>query len=146
MKQLLFVVLALFALPCPAEHQYEIYYQSETEETIQLTVKVYGVKEKQADYYACLDVVQALIFEGIQGSKRRYLPYVHDQQDSYHDHEAYYRNLFDKGGFLSFVVASSVKEKGKSNKKKYYLVNVNINFKALKESLTRHNVMRRFGV
>ena len=141
------IFMILLALSCLAQGQYEIFYQSETDETIQLSVMVSGVKEKYVDYYANLYAVQALIFDGIKGSKRRFLPYVHDERTSYSEHAAFYHNLFDNGGFWSFIIASSIVEKGKTkDKKKYYLVNVNVNYNALKESLSNHNVIRRFGV
>ena len=147
MKYLFSLFMFMMILPSFAQEQYEIFYQSETDETIQLSVMVYGVKEKQADSFANLYAVQALIFDGIKGSKRRYLPYVQDSENSFIEHSAYYHNLFDKGGYWSFIIASSIEEKGKTkDKQKYYLVNVNVNFKALKDSLTSHNVIRRFGV
>lgn len=147
MKHLLSILLLLLAVPCNAQHQYEISYQSETEETIQLSVIVYGVKEKQARESACLCAMQSLIFDGIKGSKRRYIPYVQDKQSSYNEHAAFYYSFFDKGEYLSYVIAASIMEKGKTqDKQKYYLVNVNINFKALKDCLSYHNVIRRFGV
>ncbi len=133
--------------PISAQSNYEIYYQSETEETIQLSVVVFDCKQKKANDLACLYAIQALIFDGIQGSKRRFLPYVQDEEGSFRDHAAYYHDLFDNGGAYSHVIASSIMEKGKSNdKRKFYVVNVNINFKSLKESLVNHNVIRRFGV
>ena len=137
----------MLSIPCFSQRNYEIFYQSETDETIQMSVMVYDVKQKQADAYACMYAVQALVFDGIKGSKRRYIPYVQDEKTSCTEHGAYYHNLFDNGGFWSFVIASSIAEKGKTkDKKKYYMVNVNINYKALKESLASHNVIRRFGV
>ncbi len=146
----LFLTISSFlflSVPCYGQHDYEIYYQSETEETIQLTIVVYGVKEKYANAYACSDAIYALIFDGINGSKRRYLPYVNDKETSYKDHYAYYHDLFENGGFWSFVIASSIVEKGKSkDKRKFFAVNVNINILALRASLVEHNVMRRFGV
>ena len=147
MKQLLAILMIVFALPCFSQKKYEIYYQSETDENIQLTVIVYDVKEKQADSYASLYAIQSLIFDGIKGSKRRYLPYVQDEKQSFEEHSAYYHNLFDNGGFWSFIIASAIVEKGKKEKKeKYYVVNLNVNHKALKDSLSNHNVIRRFGV
>jgi hypothetical protein len=146
-KILTFIFLLMPVLSCYAQHQYEIFYQSETEESIQMSVIVYGVKKKVATDYACLDAVQALIFEGIKGSKRRQIPYVQDEQSSYNEHAAYYHDLFDNGGFRSFVIAASLIEQGKTpDKKNFYMVNVNIHYKSLKESLSNHNVIRRFGV
>lgn len=141
------LLLGTMALPASAQQQYEIYYQSETDETIQLSVMVYDVKEKQAANYACIYAVQALIFDGIDGSKRRRIPYVHNEKESFEKHSAYYHNIFDNSEYQSFIIASSIKEKGKTqDKKKYYLVNVNVSVKSLKESLIQHNVIRRFGV
>ena len=140
-------VFFLLILPCLAQHQYEIHYLSETDKSIQLTVIVSNVKEKQATAYACSDAGHALLFNGIEGSRSRRLPYIHDENESYEKHAAYYHDIFDNGGFWSFIIASSIIEKGKTkDKEKYYLVNINISLKALKESLIKHNVIRRFGV
>ena len=147
MKLLLCILFNLFNLTCFGQNHYEIYYQSETDETIQLSVLVYDVKEKQAVAYAGLYAIQALIFDGIHGSKRRSIPYVHDEKGSLEDHGAFYHNLFDNCEYKSFIIASSIMEKGKTqDKRKYFLVNVNISIRALKESLVQHNIIRRFGV
>lgn len=130
-----------------ADNLYETYYQSETESTIQLTVVEYGVKEKSAVAQACINAVETLIFEGVQGSKRRFLPYVSDEAIACNEHGAYFNDLFNKGGYRSFIIAATIVEKGKVKEKgKYFAVNINIDFVALKKSLVQHNVIRRFGV
>lgn len=146
-KRLILIFLLLMpTLLGMAQHQYDISLLSETDESIQLSVVVYGVKEKQASAMACIDAVQSLIFDGIQGSRRRGNPYVHDEQTSYAEHRAYYDQIFG-GGYSSFIIASQLTEKGKTqDKRKYYVVNVNIDTRALKNSLVQHGVTRKFGV
>lgn len=142
----LLAALVLTTLVGMAQHQYEVSLQSETDESIQLTVAVYGVKEKQAVQLAACDAVQALIFEGIQGSRKRANPYVHDEAQSYREHGAYYNDLFNNGGYQSFIIAAVLAEKGKTaDKRKYFLVNVNVDTRSLKNSLVNHGVARRFG-
>lgn len=143
------MILLLCMFPCYtfAQHEYEIYFQSETDETIQLTVVEYDVKKKEATNSACQDAIHALLFNGIDGSRKRRLPFVSDEQSSYDRHSAYFNDLFNNGGYNAFILASTVVEKGKDqNKKPYYVVNVNIHYASLKESLNNHHVIRRFGV
>lgn len=144
---LLMLLMFFLSVPCYGQHDNEVHYLSETDETIQLSVLVLDVKEKYANAEACADAVYALIFNGINGSKRRYLPYVNDGKNSYDQHCAYFHELFDCGGFWTYIIASSIMEKGKTqDKKKFFVVNVNVNIKALRASLIEHNVIRRFGV
>jgi len=139
--------MLVLGLSCFAQNQYEVYFQSETDENILLSVMVCNVKEKQAASYASLYAVQSLIFDGIRGSKKRYLPFVQNEKDSFDEHGTYYHDLFDNGGFWTYIIASSIVDKGTmKDKTKFYIVNVNVNYKALRDSLASYGVIRRFGV
>ncbi len=144
---LLTLIGLLLSAPSFAENTYEIYYQSETESSIQLTVAEYGVKEKNAVSMACIHALQTLIFDGVQGSKRRFLPYVQDEKTACEEHQAFFNNFFGYDGYCQCVLAATQVEKGKrKGKGKYYIVNVNIDLVSLKNTLVQHNVIRRFGV
>ena len=144
---LLTLIGLLLSAPSFADNTYEIYYQSETESSIQLTVVEYGVKKKNAVPMACIHALQTLIFDGVQGSKRRFLPYVQDEKTACEEHQAFFNNFFGYGGYYQCIIAAAQVEKGKrKGKGKYYIVNVNIDLVTLKNSLVQHNVIRRFGV
>ena len=146
--------LLLIALLCPlltyGRGECEVHFLSENEESIQLSVVVSDVKKNRVVSCACYEAVRALLFDGIQGSRRRNIPYVADEYSSRNVHAAYYYKIFDKGGFFDFVSDYAIVEKGKrkvlDRKIKYYVVDININLKALKYSLTEHNIIRKFGV
>lgn len=151
MKKLLLVIVCLLSAAVGfCQQRRDVYYLSETEESIQLSVMVYDVKKKEAVNAASYTAIQTLLFDGIPGSIRCKIPYVTDEYGSQSVHAGYYRNLFENGGYGAFVIAGAIVEKGRrkttGKKVKFYVVDVNINLKALKYSLTENNIIRRFGV
>ncbi|MBR1916490.1 MAG: hypothetical protein IJ832_01355 [Bacteroidaceae bacterium] len=146
--------LLLIALLCPlltyGRGECEVHYLSETEESIQLSVVVSDTKKKDVVWSACYEAIRALLFDGVKGSKRRSIPYVADEYGSRNVHEAYYHRLFDQAGYYQFITDYAIVEKGKrkmpGKKIKYRVVDLNVNLKLLKYSLTEHNIIRKFGV
>lgn len=149
MRKLLLIVL-LCPLLAYGRGECEVHYLSETDESIQLSVVVSDTKKKEVVWSACYEAIRVLLFEGVKGSRHRQNPYVADEYGSRNVHEAYYHRLFDKNGFYQFITDYAIVEKGKrkipGRKIKYRVVDVNVNLKALKYSLTEHSIIRKFGV
>ena len=133
----------------------EVNYLSETDETLTSSVMVYADKKRQAKAYAKVSLIHALIFEGVDGSRRRSVPYVHDEVGSLKSHFAFFHDLFDEGGYRDFVESAKIIEKVKTKykhkhlknkKEKCYIVRVCVNLLDLKQALVYHNIISQFGI
>lgn len=116
---------------------------------------LYANKKKQAKAYAAVSLVHALIFEGVDGSKRRSMPYVRDEAGSLKSHFAFFHNLFDDEGYRYFVESAKIMERVKTKhkrkhfknkKEKCYVVRVSVNYSELKQTLVYHNIISQFGM
>ena len=119
--------------------------------TVSIPITIYDEKKaNKAISQAQLEAFYMLLFRGIPGTAHS-TPMLGTNEELWFDQcGPYLHALLDEnnGRYPSFVVGSTVLEKGKDksmDKKRYYVVQVTINTRALALDLENHNVKQRFG-
>lgn len=140
-----FIVAFLFVgmLSHVAQSQ-NITCSSDNGELLTCVVTVTGIKEKKAVESAESALRYALFFRGIPDSKHCKQPLVGTDESFAASHPQYFKEMFEKGRFATFVTNSEFLNFTK--KKKISVISFTVNIRALRLDLESQGVKRRFGL
>ena len=146
MKKLLSIIFSLFAATAFAQTEYDVEFYSETADAIQLNVKVYNVKEKEAESEACRAAVETVMFEGVKESRTHRQPIIRNREQAMQKNGPYLHRFLDEGGYKTFIKGCLITDKGKdAQKRKYVTCSVNVLSKAMRQSVTKATTGGGFG-
>lgn len=148
MKKHLFIItlLAVFGI-FSTFAQYQVNCISSSGETMTFRVVGYGKNAKKASDNAELNVIKALMFEGIPDSQQ-HIPMVPDTESAtMKKHGKEISQLFE-GDYKSVIMRSVISRKfGKdANKQKSIALDVTVNVRALRNKLERMGIIKKFGL
>lgn len=135
------ILLSGYAVPTVAQN---ITCTSEDKDMITCLVTVTGIKEKKAEQAAEVALRYALFFRGIPDSKYCKNPLVGTDENFAANHPQYFKDMFEKNRFASFITASHFI--GYTKKNKVSVISFTVNIKALRLDLEQQGVKRRFGL
>lgn len=127
--------------------QYQVNCISSSGETMTFRVVGYGKNAKKASDNAELNVIKALMFEGIPDSQQ-HIPMVPDTESAtMKKHGKEISQLFE-GDYKSVITRSVISRKfGKdANKQKSIALDVTVNIRALRNKLERMGIIKKFGL
>lgn len=148
MKRLLFLSLFSIILGClNMNAQYQVNCIDTNGETMTFRVVGYGKNAKIASRNAELNVIKALMFEGVPNSQQ-HIPMVAETETVAIDKYGKVLNKFFDGEYQSEITRSVIVRKfGKDiNKQKSITLDVTVNIRALRNKLERICVIRKFGL
>lgn len=146
MKKFLSFFFCLLATTAFAQTEYDVEYYSETPDAIQLNVKVYNVKEKEAEPEACRAAVETVLFEGVKESRTHKQPIIRNKEQAMQKNGPYLHRFLDEGGYKTFIKGCIITDKGKdTQKRKYVTCSVNVLSKAMRQSVTKATTGGGFG-
>ena len=109
MKKFLSFFICLFATTVYAQTEYDVEFYSETADAILLNVKVYNVKEKDANDEACRAAVETVLFEGVKESRTHKQPIIRNREQAMQKNGPYLHRFLDEGGYKTFIKESEGK-------------------------------------
>lgn len=127
--------------------QYHVNLIGEHGDEITLRVVGYGKNGKKATEDAELNVIKALIFNGIANS-RRTVPMINNPEKEVTSlHQEYFSNLYAIS-YKNFISASkTIIPFGKNDiKQKCITIDVTVNVRALRNNLEQNGIIRKFGL
>lgn len=127
--------------------QYQVNCIGTSGETMTFRVVGYGKNAKTASADAELNVIKALMFEGVPNSQQS-IPMVPDTESAaVKNHGKALSDFFDNGYQSEITRSVIVRKFGKdANKKKSVTLDVTVNIRALRSKLERIGVIRKFGL
>ncbi len=127
--------------------QYQVNCIDTNGETMTFRVVGYGKNAKTASHNAELNVIKAIMFEGIPNTQQHF-PMVSETEDAVMDKCGKSLNKFFEGEYKSEITRSVIVRKfGKdANKQKSITLDVTVNIRALRNKLERIGVIRKFGL
>ena len=140
-KTLLILFAIIFSLTAKSQN---IVTLSEDKNQITCQVTIYGVKEKKAMSAAEEALRYALFFRGIPDSQYCKNALVGTDENFAAKHPEYFKEMFDKDRFSTFITQSEFLEWIK--KGKVSVISFTVNIKALRLDLESQGVKRRFGL
>ncbi len=148
MKRVL--ILSIFALLLGNLNlfsQYQVNCIATNGETMTFRALGYGKNEKVASQNAELNVIKALMFEGIPNSQQN-IPMVLETEDVAIDKYGKSLNKFFDSEYKSEILRSVIVRKfGKdANKQKSITLDITVNVRALRNKLERIGVIKKFGL
>lgn len=148
MKRFILAILLSFILGCLHSFaQYQVNCIGTNGETMTFRVVGYGKNAKVASQNAELNVIKALMFEGIPNSSQS-IPMVQETESVAMDKFGKELTPFFDGQYQSEITGSVIVRKfGKDiNKQKSITLDVTVNIRALRNKLERIGVIRKFGL
>lgn len=146
MKKFLSFFICLFATTVYSQTEYNVEFYSETADAILLNVKVYNVKEKDANDEACRAAVETVLFEGVKESRTHKQPIIRNREQAMQKNGPYLHRFLDEGGYKTFIKGCMITDKGKDEqKRKYFTCSVNVLSKAMRQSVTKATTGGGFG-
>lgn len=99
----------------------------------------------KAAAYAEMNAFENLLFKGVPNSNQE-KAMVPDEYNSVRQNEAFYNDFLDNGGYMKYVMSSTISNEYKSNG--VYLVNqrIQIDIHGLRKYLKENNITRSFGL
>ncbi|MBD5321055.1 MAG: hypothetical protein HDS07_09250 [Bacteroides sp.] len=140
-RLILFAVLSIFFINGNAQN---IVTLSETPDQITCQVTVTGVKEKKATEAAESALRYALFFRGLPDSKYCKTPLTGTDERVTSQHPQYFKEMFEKGRFSTFI--TNIYFENYTKKNKISVICFTVNLKALRLDLETQGVKRRFGI
>ncbi|MDE6643839.1 MAG: hypothetical protein K2K27_07045 [Muribaculaceae bacterium] len=145
-----FIVLSvLFTIFCyfTSFAQYQVNCISVNGETMTFRVVGYGKNAKIASKNAELNVIKALMFEGIPNSQQ-HIPMVPETESTSMEKYGKVLDKFFDNEYQSEITRSVIARKfGKdANKQKSIVLDVTVNIRALRNKLEKIGVIRKFGL
>ena len=127
--------------------QYQVKYIDTNGETMTFRVVGYGKNAKGATRNAELNVIKALMFEGIPNSQQ-HIPMVPETESVAMNKYGDELTPFFEGQYQGEITRSVVvRQFGKDiNKQKSITLDVTVNIRALRNKLERIGVIRKFGL
>ena len=127
--------------------QYQVNCVDTNGETMTFRVVGYGKKAKEASRNAELNVIKALMFEGVPNTQQ-HIPMVPETESVAMSKYGKVLSPFFDGQYQSEITRSVVVRKfGKDiNKQKSIVLDVTVNIRALRDKLERLGVIRKFGL
>lgn len=127
--------------------QYQVNYIDTNGETMTFRVVGYGKNAKGATRNAELNVIKALMFEGIPNSQQ-HIPMVPETESVAMNKYGDELTPFFEGQYQGEITRSVVvRQFGKDiNKQKSITLDVTVNIRALRNKLERIGVIRKFGL
>ena len=148
MKRLLLLSFLFFILGClNLNAQYQVNYIDTNGETMTFRVVGYGKNAKIASRDAELNVIKALMFEGIPNTQQ-HIPMVKETETEALKKYGNSLSRFLDGEYQSEITRSVVVRKfGKDiNKQKSITLEVTVNIRALRNKLEKLGIIRKFGL
>lgn len=148
MKRLLLLSILSFILGClNINAQYQVNCIDTNGETMAFRVVGYGKNAKIASRNAELNVIKALMFEGIPNTQQ-HIPMMTETESVALDKYGKSLNKFFDGEYQNEITRSVIVRKfGKdTNKQKSITLDVTVNIRALRNKLERIGVIRKFGL
>jgi len=110
--------------------------------TVAVTATVRDRDCKDDQHCAQSEAIRAILFIGVPGSR---VPraMIADERAALEKHKAYFTQLFDRREYTRYVVSVKPSTSGAPKGSKSYQVTVNID--ALRITLEREGIVRRFG-
>lgn len=148
MKRLILQLILSVVLGCsPSFAQYQVNCIDTSGETMTFRVVGYGKNAKVASRNAELNVIKALMFEGVPNSQQ-HIPLMQVTESEAMDKYKMELTPFFDGQYQSEITRSAIVRKfGKDiNKQKSITLDVTVNIRALRNKLERIGVIRKFGL
>lgn len=145
-----FFLLSILSLIFGCLHslaQYQVNCIDTSGETMTFRVVGYGKNAKVASRNAELNVIKAIMFEGIPNSQQ-HIPMVPETESTTMKKHGKELSSFFDGQYQSEITRSVIVRKfGKDiNKQKSITLDVTVNIRALRNKLERIGVIRKFGL
>lgn len=148
MKQIIYILGALLVfVACKTNApSYDIANVSlVSEQRGEIILRSYTQKNKESIQKAQLSAIETILFRGIPNSTYN-LPLVENRAEALSNHSEYFNHLLNEGYYKSFIISSSNIETFKDARNdKFIMLNVNINYHALRRDLEQNGVIRKFG-
>lgn len=148
MKRRLFLVISfLWIAAITSVAQYQVNCISDDGSTMTFRVLGYGKSPKKASNNAEISVIKALLYNGIPNTQQS-LPIIADTEYSVEDkHQAFF-NKFYGGEYKNYIIRSKIIRKFAKdvNKQKIITLDVTVNVSALRNTLIKNDVIRKFGL
>lgn len=127
--------------------QYHVNYIGSNGESMTFRAVGYGKNAKIASVNAELNVIKAIMFEGIPNSQQR-IPMVPEIESVAMDKHGKILNDFFNGEYQSVITQSIIVNRfGKdANKQKSITLEVTVNLMSLRNKLEKMGVIRKFGL
>lgn len=148
MKRFLLLSLLSFIFGClNINAQYQVNYIDTNGETMTFRVVGYGKNAKIASRNAELNVIKALMFEGIPNSQQ-HIPMVAETETiALNKYNKPLKKFFGEEYQNEITRSVIVRKFGKdTNKQKSITLEVTVNIRALRNKLERIGVIRKFGL
>ena len=114
--------------------------------TITVNAVGYGYSVDEAARYAEESAFKALLFRGIPGSNQVH-SMVEKPSEKQATHESYFKNFFEEGAYMSFMMASElVSTPPERDKVQRVMVELVINQISLRDELESQGIIRKFGL
>ena len=142
---LLFTFLVGMSSECLA--QYQVNYQSSTNNTITLRSVGYAKKKNLALIDAELSAIKAILFQGIDNAYNSKAMITETEIKIVKKHEKYFNDFFENG-YKRFIASSEIVQPFSKdvNKRKNIVVDITVKVRALREDLERNGIIRKFGL
>lgn len=146
-RSILLTVLSVFLGCLHLSAQYQVNCIDTNGETMTFRVVGYGKNAKVASRNAELNVIKALMFEGVPNSQQ-HIPMVPEPESVAMSKYGEQLNPFFDGQYQSEITRSVIVRKfGKDiNRQKSITLDVTVNVRALRNKLERIGVIRKFGL
>lgn len=148
MKRLLILTLATIFYGCMGMFaQYQVNCINTNGETMTFRVVGYGKNAKIASKNAELNVIKALMFEGVPNSQQHIPMVAATESEMKKEHGKELNDFFDAGYQSEIARSVIVRKFGKdANKQKSITLDVTVNIRALRSKLERIGIIRKFGL
>lgn len=147
MKQIICILgLLLAVVGCKSKPSYDIAHLSLiSEQKGEIVLRSYAQQNKDAIQKAQILAIETILFRGIPNSAYN-LPLVENRAEALANHAKYFNHLLNEGYYKTFIISSSNVEALKDAKNdKLMILNIGINYHALRRDLEQNGVIRKFG-
>ena len=105
----------------------------------------YGNTERNAELDACRYAIEQILFRGIPDSEQHTPLISTNEQEVRTRNSDYFKELFDKGRYASFVSSAPIIESGVKRGTHWVVCDVTVNLRALRSDLENNKIIRKFG-
>lgn len=105
----------------------------------------YGSTERNAELDACRYAIEQILFRGIPDSEQHNPLISTNEQEVQTRNSGYFKELFDKGRYASFISSAPIIESGVKRGTHWVVCDVTVNLRALRSDLENNKIIRKFG-
>lgn len=105
----------------------------------------YGNTERNAELDACRYAIEQILFRGIPDSDLHTPLISTNEQEVRTSNSNYFKELFDKGRYASFISFAPIVESGVKRGTHWVVCDVTVNLRALRSDLENNKIIRKFG-